>query len=177
MLWRLLRCAEIAENSVNVVENKMLHIPDIFAKMRNKQTLKKMSAIFLKVDLVIEAPEPFDHVCRELVKAGAIKIYNGETEVGFLATFELKDTKEDAPNSIIDSFCDIVADFDDQARVTWDQAHRRTFNINYLTDNEEGAFYWDLKNKVLARVAELRADISLMLFPRSPENQTSREKQ
>ena len=64
-----------------------------------------MSAKFINVDLEIESPESLDHVCCELIEAGAFKLYNGKTKGGFLATFEVEDGRSGSdPNSIITTF-------------------------------------------------------------------------
>ncbi|MEM9481611.1 MAG: hypothetical protein AAGA58_18325 [Verrucomicrobiota bacterium] len=135
-----------------------------------------MAATFLNVDLEIETPEPLDRACGGLLEAEAFKLYDGETKGGFLATFEVKDGLLNTdPNSIINTFCDIVAGFDERARRIWDRASRRTFDIGYETDDKDGSFHSELKNDVLARVAELSADVRLTLYPRPPEHQTNRE--
>ena len=130
-----------------------------------------MAAKFLNVDLEVEAPESLDHICCELLEAGAFKLYNGETKGGFLATFEIEDGKSGCdPNSIITSFLGAIGSFDDRAKATWNRSHRRIFDIGYEADSEDGSFHSDLKNDVLKKISELGAEIRITLYPRSPED-------
>ena len=130
-----------------------------------------MAATFLNVDLQIEAPHSLDHVCCELVEGGAWRLYNGESQGGYLANLEINDGRSGSdPNSIITTFCGIIDGFDERAKSDWSRAHRRTFDLGYETDSEPGPFHSDLKNEVVARVALLGADIRITLYPRpAPE--------
>ena len=128
-----------------------------------------MSANFINVDLEIESPEPLDHICCELIEAGAFKLYNGESKGGFLASFEVEDGRSGSdPNSIITTFCDMLSCLDERSLKTWHDAHRKTFDLGYEADNTIGSFHSDLKNQVLRRVAELGIDVRLTLYPKSP---------
>jgi hypothetical protein len=129
-----------------------------------------MSAKFINVDLEIESPESLDHVCCELIEAGAFKLYNGKTKGGFLATFEVEDGRSGSdPNSIITTFCDMLECLDERSLKTWSAAHRKTLDIGYETDDAAGSFHSDLKSEVLSQVAELGIDIRLTLYPNSSD--------
>jgi hypothetical protein len=130
-------------------------------------TIQSMPAIFLNVDLAIESPESLDHLCSGLVERGAFNLYNGEFDGGFLATFEVPDERSGRdPDSIITTLCNMLDGLDDRAKVTWDRAQRRTFDIGYETDDAAGSVYTDLKSDVLARVVAHHADIRLTVYSR-----------
>ncbi len=127
-----------------------------------------MPAKFINVDLEIEFSESLDHLCRELVEAGCLALYNGSTDTGFFASFEIEDEESrDDLNSIIISFCDAINSLSEQARFIWDHADRRVFDIGYESYLPEGVFTSDLRCEVIDQIAKCGANVKITIYQRA----------
>ncbi|PQJ29354.1 hypothetical protein [Rubritalea profundi] len=127
-----------------------------------------MPVEFINIDLEIEFSEPLDHLCRELDEAGCLVLYNGSSDTGFLASFEIEDEESrDDPNAIIISFCDAINSLGEQALLVWDQADRRVFDIGYESCPPEGVFTSALRCEVLDQIAKCGADVKITIYQRA----------
>jgi hypothetical protein len=127
-----------------------------------------MPAAFINVDLEVESSESLDHLCHELVSAGAIVLYNDSIDNGFMATFEIEDEKSrNDSNSLIASFCRAINGLTEDAHSTWTRANRRVFDIGYESHLPEGAFSSDLTSEVIHQISKCGADLRITIYQRS----------
>jgi hypothetical protein len=127
-----------------------------------------MPAAFINVDLEVESSESLDHLCHDLVSAGAIVLYNDSIDNGFMATFEIEDEKSrNDSNSLIASFCRAINGLTEDAHSTWTRANRRVFDIGYESHLPEGAFSSDLTSEVIHQISKCGADLRITIYQRS----------
>ena len=127
-----------------------------------------MPSAFINVDLEVESSESLDRLCRELVTAGAIVLYNDSIDNEFMATIEIEDEESrNDPNSIIASFCRAINSLTEEAHSTWTRANRRVFDIGYESYLPEGAFNSDLTSEVIHQISKCGADLRITIYQRS----------
>ena len=125
-----------------------------------------MSVRFINCDLEIEGPQSVDHLFKDLLDTGVHALSYLEVERNYFANFEISFYNDSDPNSIIAEFCDVIERFGDDARATWKQAHRRTFDLGYESDGACRLFRSELKADTVRRAAALDAAIVVTIYHR-----------
>ena len=70
------------------------------------------------------------------------------------------------PDIQIADFCDKILGFKDDARVLWNDAYRRTFNVGYEIDDSSECFRSELAPETMQRIARVGASVIVAIYPR-----------
>ena len=121
---------------------------------------------FLNVDLEIESEGEPKAVISNLGE-DVMVLYNGTSKNKHLATFELPICSAGDPDSIINSFCALVENFDSAGLAEWKSCYRRQFSIGYESGNQSTSLSSELKEATIKRVSDLCGSIEIMIYPPS----------
>jgi len=80
------------------------------------------------------------------------------------ATFETDDQCEE-PEHTIAAMIAVIESFDRSSRSLWSGCNLREFNVGYECGNEPWAFNQGLSNRLLRRIAAVRASLRITIYP------------
>jgi hypothetical protein len=125
-------------------------------------TPKASETGFRNVDLEVSSSSDLQWLVDEFGE-DAMNLYCGPARGHFLATFETPVVRGD-PDSRIGSFCNLVENLPDVARLAWDEAFLRVFDIGYDAGETPRAYQCDLRPETLAAVARIGASLRITIY-------------
>ena len=124
-------------------------------------------ASFLNVDLDIEAPYDLAPLVAALGEQ-IFDLYTGAVDDRFEAHLELHSTEtfqRSNPEVVIQAFITLLDQLPPDARLLWDRATKRDFNIGLQSGKKPPVFECALLPETLASIARLGARVVLTLYP------------
>ena len=124
-------------------------------------------ASFLNVDLDIEAPYDLAPLVAALGEQ-IFDLYTGAVDDRFEAHLELHSTETFQrwnPEVVIQAFITLLDQLPPDARLLWDRATKRDFNIGLQSGKKPPVFECALLPETLASISRLGARVVLTLYP------------
>ena len=133
-----------------------------------------MAARFIGVQLEVESPRPLGHLFHSFSAAEVVSVDYRESTRGFAVAFEhARSGLSTDPDIQIEDFCEKIMGFRDEARVVWNSAYRRTFNVGYEIDDSSECFRSELAPETMQRIARVGASVLVAIYPRDSEEPAS----
>jgi hypothetical protein len=139
-----------------------------------------MSMAFINADLEITSRVSLEPIRDAFALHGNrfFELHCGEKEPGcFLASFEIHPESESSEETEvyrslsaeekIAAFCDSISELEGIARELWEGSSRRVIDLGYATDDHCRAFHDGLSVAVLQRMAELKIELAMTIYPKT----------
>ena len=129
--------------------------------------MERSSAIFLNVDLVLDAETPLDPIAQAL-KNDASVLFCGQYGDGYRAVFEADIEARHADAAIL-ALCQLVDALDGEAKRRWQACSRREFDIGFESSIGSTSLESPIEPETVTRVASLDAAIRITIHA-SPDD-------
>uniref|UniRef100_B8HXJ5 Uncharacterized protein n=1 Tax=Cyanothece sp. (strain PCC 7425 / ATCC 29141) TaxID=395961 RepID=B8HXJ5_CYAP4 len=124
-----------------------------------------MKIQFLNVDLEIENYQSLQPIVEDFGDA-AINLYSGKAHGHYLATFEAPHTAD--VDSIISYFCNLVESLSGEAKILWETAFTRVFDIGFESGTETRSYLTEIRSETIKRLATLGASVRVTIYSPPP---------
>jgi hypothetical protein len=128
-----------------------------------------MEPSFRNVDMEIDSEESLDPIAREFGDNVNL-LYHGHYQDTFnRLALEIYSIREHNPDSIINSFCDLIEKLSPKAKAIWRRCLSRRFDIGIqsgtVTKKHFTPLVLDLSSKTLKRVSVLSVEVVFTIYP------------
>ena len=122
-----------------------------------------MNIKFLNVDLDIESQQDISLIMKEL-KENVCILHHEKQQDYYFARLEI-DRDVANVDRTINYFCDLIDNFSEEARKTWDSCCTRIFDIGYESGIKPNYFTSKINYTTIQRLASIDASINVTIYP------------
>jgi len=125
---------------------------------------RHVTAGFLNVDLEVSSPRPLDLLATSL--GGSVDVlFLGQQGSDHVAALELAGSGwQRTPDPIIVELIDLIKRLPEGARMVWDTASERRFDIGCEAPHGPDALALELKSSTVAAIAEVNGTIGITVY-------------
>ncbi len=119
---------------------------------------------YLNVDLLINSKDDLTPIV-ESFGEDVVALYNGSWGEHFRANFEIAGSHA-AASEDISYFCTLVNCLEGKAKVLWENAFSKEFDIGFESGEGKESYNTELKKSVINRISEIGASVSITIYPK-----------